>query len=74
MREKVKFELVKFLLSKKADPNVKNKLGNVVELNSGVETGPEESKKGGTALHLAVLYNGPELIKLLLEKGADLPY
>jgi len=46
-------EIVKILLQKGGNPNLKN-------------------KHGDTALHLALKYSYPEIVQMLLQKGADL--
>ena len=80
--------LVKYLLDKKADPNVSAcgctalhraaYAGNLeccrLLLDAGVDINAQDSSFGdlNTALHKAILQNGHAVIQLLLERGADL--
>ncbi|WP_323816369.1 ankyrin repeat domain-containing protein [Cellvibrio sp. NN19] len=57
-------ESVSILLSKKADPNLST---NIPNDNCNYTL----SKSGMRALHYAARYASPEVIKLLIEKGAD---
>lgn len=58
------FESIALLLSKKAAPN----LSTIIPLDTCYYT---LSKSGMHALHYAVRYASPEVIKLLIENGAD---
>lgn len=61
-----RFEIIKYLLSKRADPNAR--------AAEGVETGSfmrDVQVVGETPLHRAAAYQSKATIELLLEKGAD---
>jgi ankyrin repeat protein len=85
--ETEKLKIAERLLAKKADPNL-CRIDSYTPLHSAAKKGSEamcrlllgtpgvnpnaQLKSGKTALHLAAQHNRPEIVRLLLEKGAKL--
>ena len=62
-------ETVELLLSAGADPSISNKKGETVVIDIGLT---RKKNNGDTQLHRAAWYGKAEMVKLLLERGADI--